>query len=131
MQPRGLVSVRLTEEETRQLDLLAITWGLPTRSDVLRVLIQRAEKLSPPGEEPIELPPMLVNSLEHLMENGWARTLSEAVTKAADRGLTVLVEEYGARENRMDEIAAALHKRSSDRKSMAPSGDRLLKGRQE
>lgn len=128
MEPRGLVSFRLTEEEIRSLDLLSLSWGLKTRSDTLRSLIERAKELPSLGEEALSLPPMLTASLEEMVENGWASTLSEAAARTIDRGLTVLAREYEARVPQLAAASHQLHTRQATRKTLERKGDELLKG---
>jgi hypothetical protein len=127
MEPRSLVGVRLSEEEVRLLERLTTTWGLGTRSEVLRELIKRAGELPPPGRETLELPPMLLASLEEMVEDGWAETLTDALARTVDRGLSVLATEYEERGQRTRDAASALHARRVVRKSAARKGLELLR----
>ena len=127
MEPRSLVGVRLSEEEVHLLERLVTTWGLGTRSEVLRELIQRAGELPPPGREALDLPPMLLAGLEEMVEDGWAETMADALARTVDRGLTVLAEEYAERGPRSRDAAGALHSRRVARRTSARKGMELLR----
>jgi hypothetical protein len=117
MEPRNLVGVRLSEDELHLIERLAISWGLSTRSEVLRELIRRGGELPPPGKETLELPPAILANLEELVEDGWADSLHDALVRTVDRGISVLSAEYSTRGAQSREAASAAHARRAARKA--------------
>jgi hypothetical protein len=128
MEPRNLVGVRLSEDELLLLERLVISWGLSTRSEVLRELIRRGGELPSPGKESLELPPTILANLEEMVEDGWADSLHDALVRTVDRGLSVLSEEYSTRGAQSREAAHAVHARRAARKAAERRGMDYIRG---
>lgn len=88
------LGVRLTLEEVEALERFRAETKSPSRSEAVRALVRTAAKARPSA---LELPVGLQSALETIVEDGWARTLDEALTLVLTLGLSELSRVHGER----------------------------------
>ena len=129
------LGVRLSSEEAEALDRWVRAGKFRSRSDAVRHLIRGAdpEALVPTSGSPKKdrpgpgtVPVSLMALLEEMVEDGWANSLDDALSKALDRGLTELAVDHGERLRKAREIARELRDRRTARRKASNRGERLL-----
>ena len=137
--PKGagvFLGVRLDHETTHRLDRIVRSRGLPNRSEAVRQLLREADpeatvprsgSLPTTGAEGgPDLPASLAAELEELVEDGWANSVADALSKAVERGLTELALDHGERRRASRDASRELHERRMARRRAASRGDGLL-----
>jgi hypothetical protein len=117
------LGVRLTPEEVERLDQFQKSREVGTRSDAVRLLVRQS--IEAPAKT-VEFPVSLRAELEDAVEDGWARTLDEAVTLVATLGLQELSRLHGERLPALRRAARETAGRSDRRRRADREGRELL-----
>jgi Arc/MetJ-type ribon-helix-helix transcriptional regulator len=108
------LGVRLTLDELRALDAFQKERGFGSRSDAVREVLRRLSGRVDAGGE---LPVSVRGELEDLVEDGWARDPSEALTLVVTLGLRELSRLHSERVPSLRRAARELtHRRESRRR---------------
>ncbi len=118
------LGVRLSREELDALDRFQTAQHLRTRSDAVRALARRGDV--PAAEGGLALPVSVRAELEELVEDGWARTVDEAVTLAVSVGVHELARLHGERIPALRRAARELAGRAERRRRADRQGRELL-----
>ena len=121
--PSYFLGVRLTSEEVERLDQFQKSREVATRSDAVRLLVRQS--IAPP-RAPLEFPVSLQGGLEDVVEDGWARTIDEAVTLVATLGLQELSRLHAERLPALRRAARETAGRSERRRRADREGRELL-----
>ena len=121
--PSYFLGVRLTPEEVERLDQFQKSREVATRSDAVRLLVRQS--IHAP-RTPLEFPVSLQGGLEDVVEDGWARTLDEAVTRVATLGLQEPSRLHGERLPALRRAARETAGRSERRRLADREGRELL-----
>jgi hypothetical protein len=117
------LGVRLTPEEVERLDRFQKLREVGTRSDAVRLLVRLS--IDAPRAS-AEFPASLRAELDDVVEDGWARTLDEAVTLVATLGLQELSRLHGERLPALRRAARETAGRSDRRRRADREGRELL-----
>jgi hypothetical protein len=117
------LGVRLSPEEVERLDQFQKSREVGTRSDAVRLLVRQS--IEAPSKS-VEFPVSLRAELEDAVEDGWARTLDEAVTLVATLGLQELSRLHGERLPALRRAARETAGRSDRRRRADREGRELL-----
>lgn len=117
------LGVRLTPEEVERLDQFQKSREVATRSDAVRLLVRQSIEVPP---EPVEFPVSLRGELEDVVEDGWTRTLDEAVTLVTTLGIQELSRLHGERLPALRRAARETAGRSERRRRADREGRELL-----
>jgi hypothetical protein len=117
------LGVRLIPEEVERLDQFQKTNEVSTRSDAVRLLVRQS--IGAPAKT-VEFPASLRGELEDVVEDGWARTIDEAVTLVATLGLQELSRLHGERLPALRRAARETAGRSERRRRAEREGRELL-----
>ena len=117
------LGVRLSPEEVERLDQFQRSREVGTRSDAVRLLVRQSIAAPP---TPVEFPVSLRGKLEEIVEDGWARTIDEAVTLVATLGLQELSRLHGERLPALRRAARETAGRSERRRRADREGRELL-----
>jgi Arc/MetJ-type ribon-helix-helix transcriptional regulator len=118
------LGVRLTAEEVALLDEFRSTNDLPNRSEAVRSLVRGAGGAPAPT---FELPVSLLDDLEGLVEDGYARDLTDAITSVVQAGLGELARTHTERLPAWHERARSKAERRRDRTGADREGRGLLR----
>jgi hypothetical protein len=117
------LGVRLTPEEVERLDRFQKSREVATRSEAVRLLVRQS--IDAP-QKPAEFPVSLRAELDDVVEDGWARTLDEAVTLVATLGIQELSRLHGERLPALRRAARETAGRSDRRRRADREGRELL-----
>jgi hypothetical protein len=117
------LGVRLTPEEVERLDQFQKVREVANRSEAVRLLVRQSITPSP---APLEFPASLQGVLEDVVEDGWARTIDEAVTLVATLGLQELSRLHSERLPALRRAARETAGRSERRRRADREGRELL-----
>jgi hypothetical protein len=117
------LGVRLTPEEVERLDQFQKSREVATRSEAVRLLVRQS--IDAP-EKSAEFPVSLRAELDDVVEDGWARTLDEAVTLVATLGIQELSRLHGERLPALRRAARETASRSDRRRRADREGRELL-----
>lgn len=118
------LGVRLTTEEEALLDQFRRTREFASRSDAVRALVREAAQPAPQGPE---LPAMLRNELEELVEQGYASDLNGALALAVHSGIAELARTHTERLPALRDHARAASERREGRRRADREGRGLLR----
>jgi hypothetical protein len=117
------LGVRLTPEEVERLDRFQRSRQVGTRSEAVRLLVRQTAGVPPLSAD---LPVSVRAELEDLVEDGWARTIDEAVTLVATLGIQELSRLHGERLPALRRAAREMAGRSERRRRADREGRELL-----
>lgn len=117
------LGVRLTPEEVERLDRFQKSREVGTRSDAVRMLVRQSTGDVPPAAD---FPVSVRAELEELVEDGWARTIDEAVTLVATLGIQELSRLHAERLPALRRAARETAGRSERRRRADRKGRELL-----
>lgn len=117
------LGVRLTPEEVERLDQFQKSREVGTRSEAVRLLVRQSIEAP---QESVEFPVNLRAELEDVVEDGWARTIDEAVTLVATLGIQELSRLHGERLPALRRAARETAGRSERRRRADREGRELL-----
>jgi hypothetical protein len=117
------LGVRLTPEEVERLDQFQKSREVGTRSEAVRLLVRQSTEAP---TAPSAFPVTVRAELEDLVEDGWARTIDEAVTLVATLGIQELSRLHGERLPALRRAARETAGRSERRRRAEREGRELL-----
>lgn len=117
------LGVRLTPEEVERLDQFQKSREEPNRSEAVRLLVRQS--FEGPSSA-LEFPVSLRAQLDDVVEDGWARTLDEAVTLVATLGIQELSRLHGERLPALRRAAREAASRTERRRRADREGRELL-----
>ncbi|HLY77168.1 MAG TPA: hypothetical protein VKT21_04730 [Thermoplasmata archaeon] len=115
--------MRLTPEEVDRLDQYQKSREVGTRSEAVRLLVRQSVNVP---EKSLDFPVSLRAQLEDVVEDGWARTLDEAVTLVATLGIQELSRLHAERLPALRRAARETASRSERRRRADQEGRELL-----
>ena len=117
------LGVRLTTEEEALLERYRIDHDLGTRSDAVRSIVRHAAET---GAAAVELPATLRNELEEIVEDGYARSVEDALSLLVQLGLGELVRIHAERLPSLRQRARTAAERRAGRRRADREGRGLL-----